>query len=69
MQHLRSLEIDSSDSIGEERSKKREYRFYLNRADGRYVFKVSTLCFIYGTEMVEQVGKILEVHSTLQAFI
>lgn len=55
MQHLRTIEIDSSDSVGEERSKKWEYQFYLNRVDGRYVFKVSTLCFMYGAEMVEQV--------------
>ena len=41
MQHLRSLEIDISDSVGEERSRKREYRFFLTRADGKYVFKVS----------------------------
>ena len=47
MQHLRSLEIDISDSVGEERSRKREYRFYLTRADGKYVFKVSTLCLMY----------------------
>lgn len=40
-QHLRSLEIYSGDSVGEERSKnKREYKFYVQRADGRYVFKV-----------------------------
>ena len=57
MQHLRSLEIDISDSVGEERSKKREYRFYLNRADGKYVFKVGTLClmYIHLVEMVEPV--------------
>jgi len=42
-QHLRSLEIYSGDSVGEERSRnKREYKFYVQRADGRYVFKVSS---------------------------
>jgi len=40
-QHLRSIEIYSGDSVGEDRSRnRREYKFYILRADGRYVFKV-----------------------------
>lgn len=44
IQHLRSLMIDNSDIVGEKRSKwyQREgFRFYFQRADGRYIFKVS----------------------------
>ena len=62
MQHLRSLEIDSSDSVGEGRSKKREYRFYLNRADGRYVFKVSIHVQDGRPSMSRNFSYILEMH-------
>ena len=43
-QHLRSLIIDSSDKVGEKRAKwyqKERFKFFLQRADGRYIFAVS----------------------------
>ena len=40
LQHIRSLGIGSDDMIGEEKGKKKEYKFFVKRADGRYIFKV-----------------------------
>ena len=39
-QHLRSLEIHSSDIAGVDSKNKKEFRFYILRVDGRYIFKV-----------------------------
>ena len=55
IQHLRSLMIDNSDIVGERRSKwyQREgFRFYFQRADGRYIFKVSDRMFCILHEVV-----------------
>ena len=48
LQHLRNLEIRTGDMVGEEKSKKKDYRFYVQRVDGRYLFKVrvSMVCDI-----------------------
>ena len=49
LQHMRSLGIGSDDMIGEEKGKKKEYKFYVQRADGKYIFKVSYVCMLNTT--------------------
>lgn len=61
IQHLRSLMIDNSDIVGERRSKwyQREgFRFYFQRADGRYIFKVSDRIFVLYMKWCESVRHI-----------